>query len=178
MRQSLRLATFALGGLIALMLLVYLVGLFLPVRHSVTVARDVAGTPAEVWTVITGVEEYPAWRPGVVRAERLEPIAGWPAWREEGPEGELTFAVAAVEPQRKLVSEIVDEGLPFGGRWTYTLQPTANGTRVTIDEEGFVYNPLYRIVSRFAGTETTARTYLEALEARMRVIVEPARPPG
>ena len=168
MRRSLRVAAFTVGGLIALMLLVYLVGLFLPVRHSVTVARDVAATPEEVWTVITGVEEYPAWRPGVVRAERLEPIAGWPAWREEGPEGELTFAVAAVEPQRRWVTEIVDEGLPFGGRWTYTLEQTATGTELTLTEDGFVYNPVYRFVSRFfMGYETTAETYLDALAARL-----------
>jgi uncharacterized protein YndB with AHSA1/START domain len=178
MRGALRIAAWTAGGLIALTLLVFLVGLFLPVRHSVTLAREVTGTPEEVWTVITGVEAFPAWRPGVVRAERLEPIGGWPAWREQGPDGTLTFAIAAVEPPRSLVSEIVDEGLPFGGRWTYTLEPTTTGTRVTITEDGFVYNPLYRVVSRFTGYETTARAYLDALEARMGGIVEHARPPG
>jgi uncharacterized protein YndB with AHSA1/START domain len=153
---------------LGLVLLLYLVGAFLPARHSVTVTREVAATPDEVWAVITGVEDFPAWRPGVVRAESLEPIGGWPAWREEGPDGTLTFAVAAVEPSRMLVTEIVDEGLPFGGRWTYTLEPTPTGTEITITEDGFVYNPIYRIVSRFfVGYETTADTYLQALAARV-----------
>lgn len=163
-----RAAAWAAGGLLALALFVFLVGLFLPVRHSVTLAREVAGRPDEVWAVITDVEEFPAWRPGVERAERLEPIRGWPAWREEGSEGRLTFAVAASEPGRRLVTEIVDEGLPFGGRWTYTLEPTPSGTEVTITEDGFVYNPVYRFVSRLLiGYEGTAETYLDALEARM-----------
>jgi uncharacterized protein YndB with AHSA1/START domain len=161
-------AAWTVGGVLALALLVFLVGSFLPVRHSVTVAREVAAPPAEVWDAITGVEDFPAWRPGVVRAERLEPIGGWPAWREEGPDGTLTFAVAAVEPGRMLVTEILDEGLPFGGRWTYTLEPTPEGTEVTITEDGYVYNPIYRIVSRFfLGYEATADTYLDALAARM-----------
>ena len=167
MKRGARIAAWSVGAVIALALLVFLVGLFLPVGHTVTVAREVAATPDEVWGVITGVEEFSAWRPGVARAERLEPIGGWPAWREEGPDGTLTFAVAAVEPGRMLVTEIVDEGLPFGGRWTYTLEPTPTGTQVTITEDGFVYNPIYRIVSRFwVGYETTADTYLEALAAR------------
>jgi uncharacterized protein YndB with AHSA1/START domain len=153
---------------LGLTLLLFLVGAFLPARHSVTVTREVAAPPEEVWEVITGVEDFAAWRPGVSRSQRLEPIRGWPAWREEGPEGALTFAVAAVEPNRMLVTEIVDEGLPFGGRWTYTLEPTTTGTQVTIIEDGFVYNPIYRLVSRFfMGYETTAGTYLEALQARV-----------
>jgi uncharacterized protein YndB with AHSA1/START domain len=162
-----RIAAWAVGGLLGLALLVFLVGSFLPVRHSVTVAREVPAKPDEVWAVINAVEEFPEWRPGVTRVERLEPIGGWPAWREEGPDGAITFAVAAVEPSRMLVTEIVDDGLPFGGRWTYTLEPTATGTRLTITEDGFVYNPIFRIVSRFfMGYETTANTYLDALAAR------------
>jgi hypothetical protein len=163
-----RIAAGTVGSLVALVFLVFLVGSFLPAGHSVTVTREVGATPDEVWSVITGVEEYSAWRPGVVRAERLEAIGGWPAWREEGPDGTLTFAVAGVEPGRMLVTEIVDEGLPFGGRWTYTLEPTPKGTSVTITEDGIVHNPIYRIVSRFfMAHETTADTYLEALAARV-----------
>lgn len=167
MPRALRVVAWIAGGTAALALVVFLVGLFLPVRHSVTVMREVAGTPAEVWEVITGVETFAEWRPGVERAERLEPIGGWPAWREEGPEGPLTFVVAAVEPERTLVTEIVDEGLPFGGRWTYLLEPTSTGTRLSITEDGFVYNPIYRFVSRFfLGYTSTVEAYLDALEAR------------
>jgi uncharacterized protein YndB with AHSA1/START domain len=168
MKRAMRAALWAVGGVLALILVVVLVGLFLPVRHTAVVARDVRGTPEEVWTVITDVERFSEWRPDVELAERLEPIGGWPAWREEGPSGTLTFAVAAVEPRRRLVTEIVDEGLPFGGRWTYLLEPTAAGTRLTITEDGFIYNPVYRFVSRFfLGYESTAQAYLDALEARM-----------
>jgi uncharacterized protein YndB with AHSA1/START domain len=149
-------------------LLVYMVGVFLPIRHTVTLEREIAAAPEEVWEVITGVEEYAEWRPGVEHAESIEPIGGWPAWREEGPEGTLTFAVAAVEPQRRWVTEIVDEGLPFGGRWTYVLEPTDGGTDLTITEDGFVISPLYRFVSFFTGYEGTAQAYLDALEARVR----------
>jgi uncharacterized protein YndB with AHSA1/START domain len=168
MKRALRIAPWIAGGLVGLVLLVVLIGFFLPVRHTATVARDLPATPEEVWAVITEVERFPEWRPGVVRAERLEAIDGWPAWREDGPEGPLTFAMAAAEPRRRLVTEIVDEGLPFGGRWTYLLEPTGTGTRLTIREDGFIYHPVYRFVSRFfLGYEGTALAYLDALEARI-----------
>jgi uncharacterized protein YndB with AHSA1/START domain len=168
MKRALRITAWIAGGLAAAVLLVVLIGVFLPVRHTATVERELAASPDEVWAVITGVEQFPEWRPGVDRAERLEPIQGWPAWREDGPDGPITFTIAALEPRRRLVTEIVDEGLPFGGRWTYLLEPVGAGTRMTITEDGFIYSPVYRFVSRFfIGYEGTAQTYLDALAARV-----------
>jgi uncharacterized protein YndB with AHSA1/START domain len=169
MKRGVKVVGGALGGLVALALLVLAVGFLSPVRHSATLSRVVAGTPQEVWDVITGVEDFGSWRTDIDRAVRLEPIEGWPAWREEGPSGSLTFAMSGVEPPHRLMTRIVDEGLPFGGTWTYVLEPSAEGTRVTVTEDGFVGNPIYRLVSRFVmGYEATLTTYLDALEARMR----------
>ncbi|MGE0158287.1 MAG: SRPBCC family protein [Gemmatimonadales bacterium] len=166
--RAVRIVAWVVGGIGALALLVYVVGAFLPVRHSATLSRVVSGTPEEVWEVITDVKAFPEWRPGVERAQALEPIGGWPAWREEGSEGTLTFAYVGVEPPHRLATEIVDQGLPFGGRWTYVLEPKEGGTEVTVTEDGFVYSPIYRFVSRFfMGFQGTIEAYLDALEARM-----------
>jgi uncharacterized protein YndB with AHSA1/START domain len=168
MKRALRVAVWTLGGFAGLLALAYGVALFLPVRHTASVSRVVAGTPEEVWAVITGVEEFTTWRTDIDRAERLEPRQGWPVWREEGASGSLTFEVTGIEPGRRLVTRIADEGLPFGGTWTYELEPTGTGTVVTITENGEIYSPVYRFVSRFfLGYEGTLTTYLEALEARM-----------
>lgn len=168
MQRAGKIVAWGLGGVAGLAVLVILVALFLPVRHSATVSRVVAGTPEEVWAVITDVEAFSTWRTDIDRAEHIEPRAGWPAWREEGPSGSLTFEMAGVEPPKRLVTEIVDEGLPFGGTWTYVLEPSGAGTLVTITEDGLIYSPVYRFVSRFfLGYEGTMVTYLDALEARM-----------
>src|SRR5689334_5169403 len=107
MKTVLRVGLWIVGGLAAVVLLVVVIGFFLPVRHTATVTRDLSASPEEVWALITGVEHFAEWRADVTRAERLEPIKGWPAWREEGPQGTLTFAMAGVEPRRRLVTEIV-----------------------------------------------------------------------
>jgi hypothetical protein len=169
MKAVLRAIGWTAGGLGALAALALAVGFLLPVRHTATVSRTVAGSADEVWATITNVEEFATWRTDIERAVPLEPIEGWPAWREEGPSGTLTFAMTAAEPGRRLSTRIVDEGLPFGGSWTYVLEPATGGTLVTITEDGFVTNPVYRLVSRFfIGHESAMNTYLDALEARMR----------
>lgn len=168
MNGVLRMAAWMLGGVGGLLAVAFGVALFLPVDHTASVSRAVAGTPEEVWAVITGVEQFTTWRTDIDRVERLEPREGWPVWREEGASGPLTFEVTGIEPARRLVTRIADEGLPFGGTWMYELEPTGTGTLVTITENGEIYSPVYRFVSRFIlGYEGTMTTYLDALEARM-----------
>jgi hypothetical protein len=64
------------------------------------------------------------------------------------------------------VTRIADADLPFGGTWSWDIEPTAGGSRVTIEERGEIYNPIFRLVSRFAiGYNATMETYLLDLAA-------------
>jgi hypothetical protein len=56
---------------------------------------------------------------------------------------------------------IADSTLPFGGKWTYELTPSGTGTMLRITEDGEVYNPVFRFVSRFVmGHTATMDKYL------------------
>ena len=59
----------------------------------------------------------------------------------------MTLETIEASPLSRLVLRIADPDLPFGGKWTYELQPSANGSRVTITEDGEVYNPIFRFMS-------------------------------
>lgn len=48
-------------------------------------------------------------------------------WRETGRDGTITYEVDAAEPPRRLVIRIADPKLPFGGTWTYVLEPDGGG---------------------------------------------------
>lgn len=145
------------------------VGWLLPEAHTATVSHAVAGSPEAVWSVITDVESFPRWRPEVDRVEVDAGPGGTLSWVESGSSGALPMSVVRSEPPSVLVTRIGD-GLPFGGTWTYRLEPDSAGTRVTLVEEGEVYSPFFRFVSRFVlGHEATMERYLEALEARMMV---------
>lgn len=158
-----------IGVAIAAVILVAVVGgLMLPVAHTATASRVVRGDPEAVWAVITDVDGFPSWRPDVERAERLEGSGRTPAWREHGPGGSLAFEVVEAEAARRLVTRILDEGQPFGGTWTYELEPEGTGTLVRLREDGEIHSPVFRFVARWlVGYEGTMRAYLEALADRM-----------
>ena len=61
-----------------------------------------------------------------------------------------------------LVLRIADPTLPFGGTWTYIVKAAPAGSTLTITEDGFVSNPLFRFMSRFVfGHYATIDTYLK-----------------
>ena len=159
----------AAAGLVVLVLVAVGVGWMLPVAHSASVSGEVEGSPEEVWAVITAPSEFAEWRPGVEDVDVLTGQEGLPAWTEHAATGSMTMEVTRMEPPRLLVTRIADEDLPFGGTWTYRLEPvTGDSTRVTITEDGEVYNPFFRFVSRFIiGYEGTMQAYLEGLSERM-----------
>jgi hypothetical protein len=66
------------------------------------------------------------------------------------------------------VGRIADSNLPFGGSWTYELAPAGDGeTTLRITEDGEVYNPIVRFVSRFVmGHDATIKQYLSAVGTR------------
>lgn len=156
------------GSLGVLAAAVWIVGSLLPVAHTATLTRVVPGAPDDVWGAMTDVERLPEWRPGLDATERLPDRDGLPVWREDASTGTLTLEVVEWSPPRRMVTRIADEGLPFGGTWTYELTATDSGTRVTLTEDGEVYNPFFRFMARFVfGYDGTMRSYLDGLEARM-----------
>ena len=85
-----------------------------------------------------------------------------------GSFGEMPIRVQDEVAERELVTRIVDDGLPFGGTWTYQLEPVEEGTRLTITEDGFVRDPFFRFMSRYVfGHEKTVEDYLDALRERL-----------
>ena len=162
-----RIVILVLGVLVALVLLLIAIGYALPVAHVATREARLAPPPERVFAVLREVEKYPAWRSDV---KGVEVLATVPAlrWRERG-DNDITFEMESVEPPRRIVTRIVDRSLPFGGSWTYELSPQDSGTRLAITENGEVYNPLFRFMSRYVfGHTATLERFLSDLERHVR----------
>ena len=152
------------GGLLGLGLLVYGIGALLPRAHVASRTLVLHAPPQAVWNVITDFASGPSWRSGLLAAEPLPDRDGRPVWRETSDFGELTYEVTRAEPPTLLVTTIVGEDLPFGGTWTYQLTAVDSTCRVTITEDGQIYNPLFRFMSRFIfGYHGTIEHYLQDL---------------
>jgi hypothetical protein len=165
------------GLLVALVLIVCIIGYMLPKSHVASASARFAAPPDSIWSSLTDVAAFPKWRPGVVRVELLPDENGHRGWREFAKHDAVTYRVVeSVAPQR-LVARIADQNLPYGGSWTYALTPDGSGTRLTITENGEVYNPIFRFVSRFImGHTSMMESVLRALGTRHgeTVVLEPA----
>lgn len=170
-----RIMIWTLVVVIAVVVVVVGVGALLPVAHVATVRAEYDAPPERIFEIISDIPAQPEWRPSVERIEELEPRDGRPAWREVGKTGALPMELTESEPPRRMVTTILSEGMPFGGRWIFEVEPTTDGTALTITEEGEVYNPVFRFVSRFImGHHGTATAYLRDLGGRLGQDVEVA----
>lgn len=163
-----------LAGVIAI---IAVIGWSLPVQHRSTLERSYRASPAQLFGLITDVSAFPSWRSDVVRAESLADEQGRKRWSEAPKNGAaITYVAERVEPGRLLVTRIMNKDLPFGGSWTYELVPIDEAvTTLRLTENGEVYNPIFRFVSRFVmGHDATMRQYLDAVGKRFAVVTDPA----
>jgi uncharacterized protein YndB with AHSA1/START domain len=145
-----------------------IVGYLLPVAHVASAEARLARSPGEVFSAIADVKRYPEWRPDVSRVELLAESPRT-RWKESGGNGEITFEVEDAAPPGRLQARIADQTLPFGGTWTYEMTPSGSGTLLRITERGEVYNPLFRVLSRFVfGHTATMEQFLRNLERKLR----------
>jgi len=151
-------------------LVVFVVGYRLPQQHTASVEREYAVAPGRVFGEIANPSEYPRWRSGVQRVEMLPPDStGRTRFQEISLSDEITYEIEQQIPDRLFVTRIADENLPYGGTWTFELEPTQTGTLVRITEDGEVRNPIFRFVSKYVMGQTRGiNKYLDDLEKRLK----------
>ena len=92
---------------------------------------EVAASPARVWSLVTDLPRMASWSPQVVRTFVRGPVR-LGAWalnvNRRGPLVWPTRSrVVRFEPHRDFAFRILDNGVV----WSFELQPTTAGTRVT-----------------------------------------------
>ena len=155
------------GALVGVGLLAALIGSFLPSDHTAQAVIHLAAPPDRVWALVSDFAATPRWRRDV-RAVQMEPHAdGRVRFVETTKQGKTPFEVIAQHSLAQQAVRVVDDGLPFGGTWTWDLARAGNGTRLTITEQGFIRNPVFRLASRllFKPTATIERYLLAAAKA-------------
>jgi len=147
-------------GIAALVAIAALIGTFLPKGHRASRTVVYSVTPSDIFAAITDVGRFPEWRSDVKSVEVLGDVGKGMRFREHGNQGDITYRVDAREPNTKLVTRIDDSSLAFGGSWTFEIKPTPEGSALTITEDGEVYNPIFRVMSKlFFSPFATIDTY-------------------
>ena len=158
------------GYLFAVLLLgvgvILFVGSRIPANHTATASGTVAAPRDRVWALISDVSAQPGWRTGLKSVEMLPGGSGGPCWRELQTGMAMPLCVTAADAPNSRVVAIADPSLPFGGTWTYQLEPDGPAsTKVTIREDGVTRPALWRFIGHYVlGEDTEVKQYLTDLQ--------------
>ena len=150
------------------------IGFALPKRHTAAVRARYSQPPDSLFRAIMDVEAGPSWRTGMKRVDVIsrEPLT----WRESASWGELTMVMDESVAPSRVVSRIADESAGFGGVWTYEIEADGNGSVLTITEDGEVFSPVFRFMSKFVfGHYKALETYAADLGRKFGEEVEVER---
>lgn len=157
-----RIFLIVVGCMVALILGVLVIGWLLPKRHVATRSASYRAKPEQLYSLIAGPQN---WRPDVLHCEAVPDAGGRDLQRETARDGgTMTYELMDGVPPTSIKRRIATENLPYGGTWTFSIQPNADVTTVRITEDGQIYNPMFRFMSRFIlGYTGTIDNYLRAL---------------
>lgn len=165
------------GVLVGLVLLITFVGFAVPRNHVASRQIRLRQTPETVFDTLTNLDMATSWRKDLKRIERLPDRDGKPVWVETGSFGRMTMQRDVAERPYKIVGRIADETLPFGGTWTYVIKPVAGGSSLTITEDGFIKNPIFRALAHYVfGYTSTMEQVMKSLGRKFGEDVTPGPP--
>jgi hypothetical protein len=164
----------SLGCLALAILLIVAVGLLLPRDHVATRHASYHQSPTALYDAVRDIAKLTEWRTGLKSAEPLPPENGRARYREVSGHGPVTYRILEDKPAERLVLEIANDDLPYGGTWTFEFARSNDGATLRITERGFVKSPLFRFLARFVfGHTSTMEQYLRDLGRKFQDPVEP-----
>jgi Polyketide cyclase / dehydrase and lipid transport len=157
-----KLLIIVVGASAASILLVIVIGMLSPKAHTASRSAVFKSTPEQLFALIDGPQ---TWRSNMKKYEPVSTSDGRRQWRETDDHGRtITYEAVERRPPTLLKTRIVTADLPYSGMWTLNLEPMDGVTVLRITEQGEVYNPVFRFVSRFViGQTRTIETYLRDL---------------
>jgi uncharacterized protein YndB with AHSA1/START domain len=155
---------YAVAGIVLLGIAAYAAGSAIPESHTATVTEEYAAPPEKLWTIITDPAKFMEWRSGLSKVEFHDGLV-----TEHSSHGAMSYRFVDASPPNRVTTAMTNgKELGFEGNWTFQLQPTAAGTRLTITERGRVFHPLFRLMARyFFSHEKTMQTYHADLRKRL-----------
>ena len=156
-------------AVVTLAVVVACIGWMMPTNHEASRSEEFAKPAETVYALVADVKNYPQWWKDTTQVDILAEDATRTTFRQHTSTGPIVMTVTERTPPRKFVTKIDDPDQPFGGTWTWEIEPTASGgSRLTITERGEIYNPLFRFMARFVfGYTATMESCLTAMKARL-----------
>jgi hypothetical protein len=117
---------FGLFGSVALVVVMAIIGARLPREHRATRTVKLPHPPADVWAAVT----------------------------RNASAASVPVDVLESTPPFRLVTRVKESEKNFGGTWTIAIAPVDGGSTLTITEDGWVANPVFRFISKYVIGQT------------------------
>lgn len=142
------------GILVVLILVLFLIGILMPARHTYTRSARLKKTADTIFSLLADVESMPKWSRNVQAVEKLPPVDGHEATRQtiKGSSVPMTIVTTeSVRPSHLVRTMGGDKHAFFVGSWTYDITPTTDGCQVQLREEAEISMPIFRVMAKLFG---------------------------
>jgi len=152
-------------------------GLALPRDHVATSTIVLRQPPDTVWAVLRDLGDVSEWWPEV-REAALVPndVEGREVWRYTMRDrSTMLLVVESADQPTRLVTRIeAAPGAAYGGSWVYEIVADGPGSKLSVTEQGWIANPIFRLLAHFVfGYHRTLDSYLAALGRRFGELATP-----
>lgn len=154
-------------------LFIYVVGLLLPEEHTVSRSATLHTTADKIWSLLTHVQDYPSWQPGLDRIEctREENVAEQQVVFVEYTKRNKRITTVVDAAGHRILSRMTEEDSTtannantatahnnnnalkhkptFIGTWTFDItecKEQDGHTTITITEKGVITRPMVRLL--------------------------------
>ena len=144
-----------IGIVVLAIVVVLIVGLLQPAKHSVTRSIHLKQKPETVFAVLEDNADLPNWSSSVLKAESLPDQNGKPVVRCTLKWGGMRMIMTQLErtPPTRLVRSMAKENGSVLGTWTYQITVETDGCGVALTEDGELKNPFFRAIARMRGLD-------------------------
>jgi hypothetical protein len=162
------------GAIAVAAVVMIVIGMMLPKAHVASRMIHLNQPAETVWATVTDFANWTDWNTRITSMVRMDDQDGCEVWNMKSSFGDMPSAIVERVAPSRLVTKIADPKLPFGGTWTWRIEPDADGCTVRITEDGEIYNPFFRFMSRYIfGYDGTMKGFLLALGQKYGEDVSP-----
>jgi len=149
---------------------------------ELVVTQDSTAAPAELWSVLTDIDNAAATISAIAKIERLDDGSGFgvgTTWRETrtlfGKTATEDMKVSSVDPGRSYVTEASSHGADY--RTVYSVDAAAGGSRITVRFGAESTSGLAKVMAATVG-KLFARATRKVLEKDLAEIAAAAEAVG
>ncbi|MFY7787523.1 MAG: hypothetical protein ACOVQA_06580 [Thermoflexibacteraceae bacterium] len=156
--------TVAIISMLALIAVVFVVGLLLPKERIFVKAATLKSSPQKIFQLVTEVQHQATWRSDIQTIQIIDENT----WTEVPKKGTpITFRTKQKIDNQLFEIEIIAPK-NFTGTWIGTFEGTPQGTKIVFKEVITIENPFFRVLSSiFVDLDKTMEIYIADLKAKL-----------